>query len=64
MVSTLVNSQWPLVAVSCLSHQRFSSRLNDRFWAKLLPAYAKIDRIDYLELSSTQKDRNHPAKYA
>jgi len=52
------------LAVSGLSHQRFLSRLNDRFWAKLPPAYSQNDRIDYLGLSSTQIDRNHPAKYA
>ncbi len=52
------------LAESCLSHQRFSSRLNDHFWAKLPPAYTTNDRINYLGLSSTQIDRNHPAKYA
>ncbi len=27
-------------------------------------AFTKNDWIDYLEISSTQVDRNHPAKYA
>ena len=54
----------PLLAVSCLSHQRFLSRLNDRFRAKLPPTDTKNDRIDYLGLSNSQINRNRRSKGA
>jgi len=31
----LTYSEWPLVAGSCPSLQRYSYHLNDRFWLKL-----------------------------